>query len=75
MTCAFYLEVSSDDHDLVVLSDWQRSDVMLCAKVLGQRGGHNLRTRYEIASIRHPIENSTTRVLDRLHRREPVGFS
>lgn len=31
---------TSDNSDLVLLSDWERSDVVLLSQLLGQRSGH-----------------------------------
>ena len=34
-------EVASDNHDLVVSSDWERSNVILLAEFLGERSRHS----------------------------------
>jgi len=36
------LVVTSDNHDLVILSDWERSDVVFGSEFLGKRSGHDL---------------------------------
>jgi len=39
------LVVTSDNHDLVILSDWERSDVVLGSEFLGKRSGHDLASK------------------------------